>query len=131
MLRAGVWEPDRPDAARYAVTLRGSLAAGGGRWLDIRAWPLLAELMTDRLALCATKEFDGVFLTDLDGWVQPTGFPLSLADQVRFNTAILEAAGSLGLSATLGPARLPAPEFTLTDVAGAAGTAGRSRTTGS
>jgi hypothetical protein len=101
VLRAGVWESDRPDAARFAPALRGSQARDGGSWLDIRAWALLAEPLTDRLALCATKGFDGVLLADLDGWAQPTGFPLSLADQIRFNTAVVEAARSQRLRVSI------------------------------
>jgi len=103
VLRAGVWESARPDAARFAASLRGSLAPDGGQWLDIRAWDLLAEPLTDRLALCATKGFDGVLLVDLDGWAQPTGFPLSRADQLRFNTALVEAARGDGLRVTVRP----------------------------
>jgi hypothetical protein len=112
VLRAGVWEPDRPDATRFAPTLRGSLAHDGGRWLDIRAWALLAEPLSDRLALCAAKGFDGVLLTHLDGWVQPTGFPLSHADQIRFNTAMVGAARRHGLRVSIRPTPLtPLPNL--------------------
>ena len=97
VLRAGVWEPGRPDAARFIVVPRGSQAPGGGRWLDIRAWDLLAEPLTDRLALCAAKKFD------VDGWAQPTGFPLSRTDQLRFNTAVAEAARGEGLRVSVRP----------------------------
>ncbi len=103
VLRAGVWEPGRPDAARFIAVPRGSQAPGGGRWLDIRAWDLLAEPLTDRLALCAAKKFDGVLLVDLDGWAQPTGFPLSRTDQLRFNTAVAEAARGEGLRVSVRP----------------------------
>ena len=103
VLRAGVWEPDRPDAARFPAVLRGSQAPDGGRWLDIRAWDLIAEPLTDRLTLCAAKKFDGVLLVDLDGWAQPTGFPLGRTDQLRFNTAVADAAHGQGLRVSVRP----------------------------
>jgi hypothetical protein len=103
LLRGGVWEGHRPDAARFIRSLIGSVAPGGGRWLDVRAWSELAEPMSDRLALCASKRFDGVLFLDLDAWAQPSGFPLTHADQLRFNTALAQAAQGRGLQVSFAP----------------------------
>ena len=102
-LRPSVWEADRPDAARFADTLLGDQAPGGGRWLDLRRWDQLVEPLSDRLDLCATKGFDGVALGDLDSFTQATGFDLTSADQLRFNNAVVGLAHARGLPVVLRP----------------------------
>jgi len=97
LLRAGVWEPERPDAARFDPALVGS-DAGGGRWLDIRASAAIAPIIDDRLALCVAKGFDGVLFTALDVYLHDTGFRLTAADQAVFNRGVSELASRRGLS---------------------------------
>jgi hypothetical protein len=92
LLRAGVWEPVRPDAARFDVATIGAPAPSGGRWVDVRRWDLLSPILTDRLALCAAKGFDGAALLDLDGFAYPSGFPLTRAEQFAFNSAVVDLA---------------------------------------
>lgn len=87
-VRAGVWESGRPDADRLDPGLIGRSAPDDARWLDVRRLAELTEPLSDRLALCARKGFDGVALADLDGYAARTGFPLTPDDQLRFNTAI-------------------------------------------
>jgi hypothetical protein len=99
LLRAGVWEPERPDAGRFDPSLVGS-DAGGGRWLDIRASAAISPIIDDRLALCVSKGFDGVRFTALDGYLHDTGFPLTAADQAAFNRSVSELASNRGLSVT-------------------------------
>jgi hypothetical protein len=99
LLRAGVWEPERPDADRFDPALLGS-AAGSGRWLDIRDRAAIAPIMNDRLALCVAKGFDGVRFTGLDGYLHDTGFPLTAADQAAFNQVVDELARGRGLTVT-------------------------------
>jgi hypothetical protein len=142
-LRAGVWEPARPDAGRFDLTLLGDLTLVGGaagaddRWLDVRRPGDLAEALGDRLALCAGKGFDGVLLTDLDGYAYPTGFPVTADDQLRFNTALVAIARQHGLRVAVVATRLtPVPstvDITVSQPrpAGGAGSAGTSTTTGS
>jgi hypothetical protein len=104
-LHAGIWEAGRPDEARLDPNL-----VGGGRWLDIREWEPLATVFADRFALCVTKGFDGVVFTDLDGYAHPTGFPLTAADQYRFNAAVVSLAHRSGLTvAVVATAWTPMP----------------------
>jgi hypothetical protein len=136
-LRAGVWEFSRPDVDRLDPALVGDSASADARWLDIRRLDALTEPLTDRLILCAGKGFDGVVLTELDGWAHATGFPLSGEDQLRFNTAMVELAQRHGLrAAILATDTTPIPstvDVTVTrpGSGGAAGSAGTSTTTGS
>lgn len=90
-LRIGVWEPDRPDADRFDRDVIGAFVAGAGpqRWLDVRRWDALAEVLGDRLSLCAAKGFDGVALSDVEGYGYSTGFPLVYADQATFNGYVI------------------------------------------
>jgi hypothetical protein len=90
-LRAGVWEPDRPDAGRFDPSLIGA-DADQGRWLDVRRLAPLATIIDDRLALCVAKGFDGVRFSDLDGYRHATGFPLTAADQATFNRVVTDLA---------------------------------------
>ncbi len=103
-LRAGLWEPGQPDAGRVDTRLIGLAAdtggpaqPGGARWLDVRGWHRLADVFADRFALCVAKGFDGVALSEMDGYAHPTGFPLSLADQAAFNQSLVRLAHSHAL----------------------------------
>ena len=96
-LRAGVWEAGRPDQARVDPSLIGAAASADSHWLDVREFSRLSEALSDRLALCGAKGFDGVALANLDGYARPTGFPITAADQLRFNTAVVALAHSYGL----------------------------------
>jgi hypothetical protein len=109
-LRAGVWEAGRPDQTRVDRSLIGAAASPDSHWLDVREWSRLSEVLSDRLALCATKGFDGVALTNMDGYAQATGFPITAADQLRFNTAVVASAHSYGLMvAVAANRRTPVP----------------------
>jgi hypothetical protein len=97
LLRAGIWEPQRQDAARFEPALLGSVTLGG-RWLDIRARVPIAAIIDDRLTLCVSKGFDGVRFTALDAFRHATGFPLTAADQAAFNRGVTDLAVHRGLS---------------------------------
>jgi hypothetical protein len=56
--------------------------------------------VSDRLALCVAKGFDGVRFTGLDGYRHDTGFPLTAADQAAFNQVVDELARRRGLTVT-------------------------------
>ena len=87
---AGSWERFRPDAARFPASVRGKPLAGwpGERWLDIRRLGVLGPLLQWRIDRCAAKGFDGVEFDNVDGYQNPTGFRLTAADQLRFNTGL-------------------------------------------
>jgi hypothetical protein len=99
-LNAGAWEDWRPDAKRYpeAVMGRGYDGWTGERWLDIRRIDLLAPILRARLDLCRDKGFDGVMLDNVNSYTNRTGFPLSGADQLRFNVWLANEAHARGLA---------------------------------
>jgi hypothetical protein len=51
--------------------------------------------------LCRSKGFDGIELDNVDGYSNDTGFPLTAADQLRYNRALADAAHARGLSVGL------------------------------
>jgi hypothetical protein len=98
----GSWENWRPDADRFPERVLGrSNGWRGERWLDIRRMKVLAPLMRERLGMCADKGFDGVELDLVDGYQNRTGFPLTGADQRRYNVFLANEAHRLGLSVAL------------------------------
>ena len=101
-LDAGTWENWRPDAADFPKRIRGRTNGWPGeRWLDIRRLDVLAPIMRARLDRCARKGFDGVEFDNVDGYANRTGFPLTGADQLRYNVWLANAAHRRGLSAAL------------------------------
>ena len=102
-LNAGAGENWRPDAGSYPHTLLGKGLDGwpGEQWLDIRRLDLLMPLINARLGQCRAKGFDGVEFDNVDGYANDTDFPLTAGDQLRFNSALANAAHAHGLSAAL------------------------------
>jgi hypothetical protein len=100
---AGSWESFRPDAARFPASVRGRPLSGwpGERWLDIRRLGILDPLLQWRIDRCAAKGFDAVEFDNVDGYQNPTGFHLTAADQLRFNTWLANHAHRAGLAVAL------------------------------
>ncbi|MET9731556.1 endo alpha-1,4 polygalactosaminidase [Streptomyces sp. NPDC006458] len=101
-LSTGAWEDWRPDAGDFP---REVLGRGNGwdgeRWLDIRRTDVLEPLMAVRLDMCREKGFDAVEPDNMDGHVNDTGFPLTAADQLRYNRLIARMAHDRGLAVGL------------------------------
>ena len=98
-LSAGTWENWPPDADRFPESVKGrGNGWPGERWLDIRNLDVLGPILEARLDLCKAKYFDGVEPDNVDGYANNTGFPLTYADQIRFNTFLATAAHKRGLS---------------------------------
>ncbi|MGW0122874.1 endo alpha-1,4 polygalactosaminidase [Streptomyces sp. NPDC003327] len=101
-LSTGAWEDFRPDAGRFP---RSVLGEGNGwegeRWLDIRRTDVLEPLMAERLDMCRDKGFDAVEPDNMDGYRNRTGFPLTTADQLRYNRLIARLAHDRGLAVGL------------------------------
>ncbi len=99
----GSWENYRPDASAFPKAVIGNVYAGfpNENWLDIRQISLLAPIMTARFDMCKSKGFDGVEPDNVDGYQNDTGFPLSAADQIAFNTWIASLAHRRGLAVAL------------------------------
>jgi hypothetical protein len=99
-VNAGAWEDWRPDAAQFPAEALGNDYAGwpGEKWLDIRRIDLLAPILRARLDLCRAKGFDGVDPDNINGYQNPTGFPLTAQDQLTFNIWLANEAHARGLS---------------------------------
>lgn len=99
---AGTWEDFRPDAGAYPASVKG-LSNGwpGEVWLDIRAGTVLLPIIDARVAKCAAAGFDAVDFDNVDGYTNTTGFPLTAADQLAFNTALAGIAHAHGMSVGL------------------------------
>ncbi|MET9800757.1 endo alpha-1,4 polygalactosaminidase [Streptomyces sp. NPDC006368] len=101
-LSTGAWEDWRPDAADFPRTVLGrGNGWEGERWLDIRRTDVLEPLMAARLDMCRAKGFDAVEPDNMDGYANGTGFPLTAADQLRYNRLIARLAHDRGLSVGL------------------------------
>ncbi len=99
---AGTWESWRPDAAQYPKSVRGRKNGWHGeKWLDIRRFDVIAPIIDARLDLCAAKGFDGVEFDNADGYANRTGFKLTPADQLLFDSWLATAAHARGLAAGL------------------------------
>ncbi len=99
LVRAGVWEPDRPDAARFPERVRGRPTGRtpGERWLDVRDWSVLEAPLAARIRLCREKGMDTVWFGDPVDWGDPGGFGLTRADWDRFGQRLAALAASAGL----------------------------------
>lgn len=97
----GTWENWRPDAKEFPKSVLGKPDGGwkGERWLDIRQTKILEPIMTHRLQLCKEKGFDAVDPDNLDGYVNDTGFHLTYAEQLAYDTWVAQEAHALGLTA--------------------------------
>ncbi|MFJ2743908.1 endo alpha-1,4 polygalactosaminidase [Streptomyces sp. NPDC087440] len=101
-LSTGAWEDFRPDAARFPTEILGrGNGWKGERWLDIRRTDVLEPLMAARIDMCRAKGFDAVEPDNMDGYRNTTGFPLTAADQLRYNRLIARLAHDRGLSVGL------------------------------
>jgi hypothetical protein len=101
-LSAGSWENWRPDADDFPESVKGaSNGWPGERWLDIRRLRVLGPIMQARLDICAAKGFDGVEFDNVDGYQNRSGFPLTGADQLRYDVYLANEAHRRGLTAVL------------------------------
>ncbi len=86
-LSAGSYEDWRPDAHAFPYEVLGNALEEwpGEQWLDIRRLDILQPIMEARLDLAVQKGCDGVDPDNVNGYTNPTGFPLSAEDQKRYN----------------------------------------------
>ncbi|MFD3438371.1 endo alpha-1,4 polygalactosaminidase [Streptomyces sp. NPDC058685] len=101
-LSTGAWEDFRPDAGRFPKSVLGrGNGWEGERWLDIRRTDVLGPLMAERIDMCREKGFDAVEPDNMDAYANATGFPLTAADQLRYNRLIARLAHDRGLAVGL------------------------------
>jgi len=99
----GSWEEYRPDAKRFPRSVLGRRYEGfpEERWLDIAHLRRFAPILEARFRLCARKGFDAVEPDNIAGWENRTGFPLTAADQLRFNRWVARRVHALGMAVAL------------------------------
>jgi hypothetical protein len=97
----GTWEDWRPDAKEFRKSVLGKPDGRwpGERWLDIRQTSVLEPIMESRFQLCKRKGFDAMDPDNIDGYANDTGFPLTYAEQLTYDTWVASAAHALGLTA--------------------------------
>jgi hypothetical protein len=102
-LDVGSWESYRPDAGRFPKSVLGRAYEGypDERWLDIRRIDLLAPILRSRFDRCRRKGFDAVEPDNVAGYENKTGFPLTAADQLRFNRWVAREVHRRGMAVAL------------------------------
>jgi hypothetical protein len=102
-LDVGSWEEYRPDAGKFPKAVLGDVYEGfpEERWLDIRRFHSFAPIIERRISMCARKGFDGVEPDNVAGWENKTGFPLTRADQRRYNLWIARQVHRRGMAVAL------------------------------
>jgi hypothetical protein len=100
-ISVGTWENWRPDASTFPKSVLGHPDGGwkGERWLDVTQTQILEPIMTARLQMCKAKHFDGVDPDNMDGFENNTGFKISYAQQLTYDTWVATEAHALGLTA--------------------------------
>ena len=85
---AGTYEPDRPDSNEFPESVLGNPVIGwpGEKWLDIRQLDVLGPIMVNRTIIAQSKQCDGLEPDNVDGYANPTGFPLTYQDQISCNS---------------------------------------------
>lgn len=99
----GSAENYRPDFKQFPASVLGNKYDGypDERWLDIRQIKVIAPILNKRFDLCKRKGFDAVEPDNMAGYQNNTGFPLTAADQLRFNRYIAKAVHTRGMSVAL------------------------------
>jgi hypothetical protein len=99
----GTYENYRSDASQFPASVLGSSNGWPGeQWLDVRQQSILLPIMKNRFVQwCVNKGFDAIEPDNLDGWENSSGFPLTQAENLAYDTAIADLAHSLGLSVGL------------------------------
>ncbi len=99
-LETGAWENYRPDASKYPASVLGNSMGGypDERYVDIRQWSALEPILEARFRQCKAEGFDGVETDIDDSYTDNTGFPLTLPDEVRFDTEVANNLHALGFA---------------------------------
>jgi hypothetical protein len=99
-LETGAWENYRPDASAYPASVLGNTVGGypDERYVDIRQWSVLEPILEARFRQCKAEGFDGVETDIDDSYTDVTGFPLTLQDEVTFDTEVANDIHALGLA---------------------------------
>jgi hypothetical protein len=102
-LDMGGAENYRPDYNLYPASVKGKTVGGwpDERWVDIRQIALLQPIITERFDMCRSKGFDAIEPDLADAYANSTGFPITAADQIRWNDHLAAEAHARGMSVAL------------------------------
>lgn len=101
-VEVGAAENFRPDYKQFPASVLGRENGWAGeRWLDIRQTALIEPIVAKRFDMCRTKGFDAIEPDLMDNFANETGFPITAADQLRWNTRIAAMAHARGLGVGL------------------------------
>ncbi len=100
---AGTYENWRPDTGAFPHGLIGKALEDweGEYYLNIRRVEALAPVMRARLDLAVKKGCDAVDPDNVQNYLEDTGFPLTAADQLRYNRWLAAEAHRRGLAVGL------------------------------
>ena len=103
---AGTYENWRPDAGSFPSALLGNSDGWPGEnWLDIRSsgpnYGTLQAIMRTRAQMCKNSGFDAIDWDNVDEYENSSGFPVTAADQITYNTFLANTAHALGLAVGL------------------------------
>jgi hypothetical protein len=98
-LSLGSWENFRPDERHWPAATLGFALDGytNEHWVDVRQLSALMPVIVTRMKMCASKGFDGVEVDNIDGWDNPSGFPLTPQDAEAWLAAVANEAHSLNM----------------------------------
>ena len=94
----GTWEDGAPTPSFPAAVKGKNNGWPGEKYLDIRALSTLEPIMTKRFEMCRSKGFDAVEPDNMDTFEASTGFPLTGAQQITYDTWVAEEVHSLGMA---------------------------------
>lgn len=99
-ISGGSHEEWRPDAGTFPSGVLGAPLAGwpGERWLDVRQIAVLRPIMERRLDRAVQKGCDAIDSDNMDGYLHPTGFGVTYAQQLAYNRMVADAAHARGMS---------------------------------
>lgn len=119
-LETGSWESYRSDAGSYPKSTLGNTMGGypDERYVDIRQISVLRPIIDARLDRAKAKGCDGIEPDIDDSWQENTGFPLTLTNQLTYNTQLIADAHARGMS--MGQKNGPVAAFTKGELAAGA-----------
>jgi hypothetical protein len=97
-IEVGAAESYRPDYAQFPSADLGATVSGypSERYLDIND-PAVVRVVEARIALCASKGFDAIEPDIDDSYTEGTGFGISEAQNVHYDTTLSAYSHGLGL----------------------------------
>ena len=90
--------PAASPSASWATSIPATRTSAGSTSAEIAA---LAPILRKRFDICSRKGFDAVEPDNIAGYENKTGFPLSGADQLRFNRWVAREVHRRGMSVAL------------------------------